>query len=62
MSNLETRLQRLERSQAAQPCRHPEHKRWLVLENDEPAPLCPGCGQPPMIHRIYLVGVSLEDL
>lgn len=59
-----TQRRRLERLVAAAPCRDPRHPwRWIVLENDEPPPPpCPTCGTSPRVHRLYLRGVSLEDL
>ena len=56
--------QRINRLVAAAPCRDPRHpSRWVVLENDAPAPPpCPTCGTAWRVHRIRLQGVSLEDL
>ena len=61
MRDITKRLGRLE---AAAPCRDPRHPwRWIVLENDAPAPPpCPTCGALPRVHRIHLVGVRLADL
>ncbi len=61
MSNLRRRIDRLV---ATAPCRDPRHPwRWVVVENDAPPPPpCPTCGTSPRVHRIHLVGVSLEDL
>ena len=61
MGNLRRRVARLA---AAAPCRDPRHPcRWVVLENDAPAPPpCPSCGAVALVHRIRLHCVSLEDL
>ena len=67
MSALRRRLDRLAAT-APPACPDAFHVTWHVVHEDAatgelpPPPVCPTCGTSPRVHRLYLRGVSLEDL